>query len=62
MARTKKNQEFPDSRRDTFTVKCTKCGHSGGDYTEFNVGLLDDCLCPNCGKQFPIEDDNQDYG
>lgn len=44
------------STHDTYTLACPHCGFEGGDVTDFNISLCDECFCPKCGERFELDD------
>ena len=42
--------------RNAYIVTCPSCGFKGGDRTDFNISLCDECECPKCGERFELGD------
>lgn len=40
-------------------LTCPYCGHRAGE-AEFDVSLVCECWCPVCGKEFMVEDEDDE--
>lgn len=41
-------------------IECPDCGF-GGTNTEFEISLSDECFCPECGCEFLLPDEDDEY-
>lgn len=48
------------STHDTYTLACPFCGFEGGDRSDFNISLCDECFCPECNERFELDDPDED--
>lgn len=47
---------------DGWILTCPECGHRGGDESDFQISLGDECFCPKCKCKFILDrgDDEDD--
>ena len=46
----------PTPAGDAWIVTCPFCGFKGGDVTDFDISLCDECFCPKCNERFEMDD------